>query len=421
MNKCRICGDEPATNKSGECDGCYSALRDRKMERVRKSRNREVFSEFIRLGQSDLYDWQPVRRALLREIAFLQVNDEQTKVPKHSPFKGRYAGWCYASQRYLAARVGTDEDYVYQCVKTFEKDGVLETRSWTDPMGYPHKEYHVREDVVTAHQRPEDYLEHDRKPARKGGNKAANAGSFKLGNKAATKADRVDSRTQQSPQPYANRVDSREPTEFAAVCQQSSQAFENGCQLGQGGYIQNESTQGVLVSAPGGTGRAQASAAAGAAGLAPAGPVAAHTEEKTKTKGGRAGRHQETPKAKPLPNRLCYPDAFKDCYDAKGKWIVGRRVPQCRKCGGLLHPDENHVCPGYKPKLPFGDAEAHYERMEEQREDMHEQMDGHLDEMRAERMREAWEQEDAAAAADGPPDHLTEDEYLEELEADATF
>jgi hypothetical protein len=38
-------------------------------ERVRKSRNREVSSASIRIGQSDLYDYQEVRLAVLKEIA----------------------------------------------------------------------------------------------------------------------------------------------------------------------------------------------------------------------------------------------------------------------------------------------------------------------------------------------------------------
>jgi len=43
------------------------------LELLRKSKNREVMSDFIRIGTSDLYDWEPVRRAVLREIAFLQL------------------------------------------------------------------------------------------------------------------------------------------------------------------------------------------------------------------------------------------------------------------------------------------------------------------------------------------------------------
>ena len=85
---------------------------------------------------------QPQTRAILREIASLQVNDEQAKVPEDSPFKGDYTGWCYASQRYIAARVGCSERWVRKCVERFEKDGVTEVREWVDSNGYPHTEYH---------------------------------------------------------------------------------------------------------------------------------------------------------------------------------------------------------------------------------------------------------------------------------------
>ena len=78
------------------------------LELIRKSKNREVMSDFIRIGTSDLYDWEPVRRAVLREIAFLQQNDEKKKTPEDSPFAGDYVGWCWASQRYIAGRVGSN-------------------------------------------------------------------------------------------------------------------------------------------------------------------------------------------------------------------------------------------------------------------------------------------------------------------------
>jgi len=64
-----------------------------------------------------------------------------------------------------------------------EKDGVIEAREWRDPRGFPHQEYHVVEEMVTAHKRAEGYMEYERKAPRRGGNKQANKGSFQLGNK----------------------------------------------------------------------------------------------------------------------------------------------------------------------------------------------------------------------------------------------
>jgi hypothetical protein len=72
---------------------------------------------------------------------------------------------------------------------------------------------------------------------------------------------------------------------------------------------------------------------------------------------------------RPVPNYLCYPEAFKD-YDPKtGGWKDGksRRVPKCRVCGDNLQPMENHKCEGFKPKYPEYTEERH-RRWEEQRE-----------------------------------------------------
>jgi hypothetical protein len=33
------------------------------------------------------------------------------------------------------------------------------------------------------------------------------------------------------------------------------------------------------------------------------------------------------------------------------------RVPKCKLCGELLHPNENHVCDGFVPKYPEMDME----------------------------------------------------------------
>src|SRR5437899_668544 len=71
---------------------------------------------------------------------------------------------------------------------------------------------------------------------------------------------------------------------------------------------------------------------------------------------------------RPVPNYLCYPEAFKD-YDPKtGRWKGGsRRLPRCRRCDCNLPPMENHVCEGFKPKYVEHD-EAWHERWEARRE-----------------------------------------------------
>lgn len=80
---------------------------------------------------------------------------------------------------------------------------------------------------------------------------------------------------------------------------------------------------------------------------------------KAKAKGEREAKWAATP----VPNRICYAGtAFKN-------WKPGMPVPPCRVCGDLLHPEENHVCPGFKPKYVEHD-EASHERQEARREEI---------------------------------------------------
>lgn len=65
-------------------------------------------------------------------------------------------------------------------------------------------------------------------------------------------------------------------------------------------------------------------------------------------------------RAKPVPNRICYAEAF-------ANWKPGQRLPRCRRCEAILQPEENHVCPGFQPKFAEHDDEWH-ERREAERE-----------------------------------------------------
>jgi hypothetical protein len=55
----------------------------------------------------------------------------------------------------------------------------------------------------------------------------------------------------------------------------------------------------------------------------------------------------------PVPNRICY------ATTAFLKWKPGDRIPKCRVCEGLLHPNDNHVCPGFTPKFVDHDEAWH--------------------------------------------------------------
>jgi hypothetical protein len=334
-------------------------------ERVRKSRNREVFSTYICVGESDLYDWNEMRRAVLKEIAFMQCGKENTKIPPDSPFKGQYEGWCYASQRKLANRIGCMEDYIQKCIMVFEKDGVIEVRRWTDPYGYPHSEYHINDAVVDAHHRPEDYMRHERKRPRRGGNTKPNAGSFRKGNRAASKSQEgkefeVEPSASSA---VATRSVSRLPPDSSAVRHPIVQPFatrsvsrfetaelaSEGVELGSidsGGssLVRNNPASGL------------ASAAAGAAELESSGVGSSNQKTNQNpigqiTKGKRA-----------LTNRDTYPKLYADWKK------FGGRLPKCRRCQEIIcfNTDEPaHVCEGYVPKYPTMDMEARQNNRED--------------------------------------------------------
>ena len=79
----------------------------------------------------------------------------------------------------------------------------------------------------------------------------------------------------------------------------------------------------------------------------PLGVLAIEAEQLLKAKQERLAAERARRAAIPVPNRICYAEtAFKD-------WQPGMPIPKCRKCQGLLHPEENHVCPGYHPKYPM--------------------------------------------------------------------
>jgi len=102
--------------------------------------------------------------------------------------------------------------------------------------------------------------------------------------------------------------------------------------------------------------------------------------------------------ARPVPNYLCYPEAFKQ-YDPKtGNWSGGR-LPRCRVCDNILQPEENHVCEGFTPKYVEHDEEWQ-ERWEQRREDIRE--------MR----RNGWHYE--ADLDDGMEEDEPEDDYCED-------
>jgi hypothetical protein len=247
--------------------------------------------------------------------------------------------------------------------------------------------------VVTAHQRPEDYLEHERKTPRRGGNTKPNKGSFKMGNK--VRATAAHSRSHRSPQPNATAVGSRNPPQSTAVKPpQSTADSETAADSVKYVVVQSvdKPSEGKDSSVRASTGHGLVPAAAAAA-EGDGGVNVATTQSKTKVSSvsmerriDLAGKHTESkplarnkalagtfdkPKG-PIPNILRYPDEFKN-------WRRGMRVPKHKPCGQNLQPNEHHVCEGFVPQYEDWDViNARGEANELSRE---------------ERLAEAWEKE----------------------------
>lgn len=81
----------------------------------------------------------------------------------------------------------------------------------------------------------------------------------------------------------------------------------------------------------------------------------------------RAARAERRANTAP-PNWRCYPMLFKVGVniDANGNWLGGK-LPPCKVCEGIIHPQENHVCDGFRAKYVEHDDEWH-ERQEYKRE-----------------------------------------------------
>jgi hypothetical protein len=135
--------DQPATESTATM-----ALTDKQLKSINTHCDRVVRrrdegkdpSLFIGVAESRIYDGKPLHKALLKEVIFMRMHDlheNDTRIPKNTPWSGNYKlneGWCYASQGYLANRVGSkDPTYVCTVLGEIEKDGYLKSRSYKVP------------------------------------------------------------------------------------------------------------------------------------------------------------------------------------------------------------------------------------------------------------------------------------------------
>jgi hypothetical protein len=168
---------------------------------------------FIRISESDLYDWDLYTRSTLKEICYMRAgawHEGDLRKPEKSPFKAEtYQGWCYAKQETIAERVGCSPDAVNDAIKLMVADGVLIVREYKEYRNgkyvVTHYEYSINEQMVNDHKRFGE-----RKPS----GRKANKGCFK---KTSDKSDGVmenHTPSQTVPNHLANWFPTTSPTGF---------------------------------------------------------------------------------------------------------------------------------------------------------------------------------------------------------------
>jgi hypothetical protein len=115
---------------------------DRHIDRVlaRRGDGDKELSLYIRVAESRIYHGKPMHKALLKEVIFLRMLDlheGDTRIPKGTPWSKnhlQYEGWTYASQEYLANRVGSkDPSYVGEVLRQMRDDGYIKIRFYRIP------------------------------------------------------------------------------------------------------------------------------------------------------------------------------------------------------------------------------------------------------------------------------------------------
>jgi hypothetical protein len=275
---------------------------------------------FIRVSESDLYDWDVTARSILCQLAYMGVQgngdpDKKIKAlratPAKSPFKD-YNGWVWGSQDYLAERVGTTQETVSRKLARMAEDNVVFVRSYAtvraeDGYKITHHEYKINEEMVDAHKRTGERKPKGRKPGTK---------AFKSADKSAVMAVAA------SGEMTASHVASRQPVISGHDTQSSRDMTRNQTRDDSESLeVRDFSSD---VSPEGGVRSTSTTPTASLKNSSPA-----SREEKIRTQNQKQlgsmstlAKKEEKPKPKTLD---------------RGK--------PCAKCGVTMYRDRNHACP----------------------------------------------------------------------------
>jgi hypothetical protein len=146
------------TEKSTDMDKKHLKALTRSVDRAnaRRGDGDTPLPLFIRVAESNIYSGKPLHKALLKEIIFMRMQaviDGDLRIPDNTPYGNKakdWEGWCYASQKYLARRVGA-KDHTYVCTVLGEicEVGYLKPRKFRSPKtGQWHKHYWADEAFI---------------------------------------------------------------------------------------------------------------------------------------------------------------------------------------------------------------------------------------------------------------------------------
>lgn len=108
-----------------------------------------AFADMLLVGNSSVYDLEGFGKAILARIAHLIISyPEEDEQGKSKAKPNPDAGWCTATQDYIAAFLGCSEDVVQSWCQRFIKDGWLESKTVRNHYGHNRNYYRWKDGAV---------------------------------------------------------------------------------------------------------------------------------------------------------------------------------------------------------------------------------------------------------------------------------
>jgi hypothetical protein len=113
-------------------------------------------SLYIRISESRLYNGKHIHKAMLKELAFLRtqgLHEADIRIPQGTPWSNdyrKYEGWVWASQKYLANRIGASREQANRVLRDLSNDELVRTRKYRGRDGSWHKQYFLDETAINA-------------------------------------------------------------------------------------------------------------------------------------------------------------------------------------------------------------------------------------------------------------------------------